>query len=291
MRYLILALITIVLISGCIEFPESQQATLGFVEKTDNPDVYLSSQSTPTEVKGGRNITLIFNITNKQGFDIENVSLSVYDQCIFTGESEWSSDKLRVNRTQLWNWKWSSPKVELEKDCEVKLRTEYDSQYNLTQDIIVLAETEYYIREQTGNLSDLQPSLSSSLSPLKISLRFSDTQPFLENENITMFIDYENIGDGFIEIDNITMIVPKNLQGICNHYTNSGVISPEYEIGVSGNEFVLNRELTFFNNKATESTCTFTTNATQIIDQQILSITAHYKYMFDNSMIIKVEPK
>ena len=291
MRYLVLLLITIVLISGCIDFPESQQATLGFVERTNNPDVYLSSKSTPTEVKGGRNITLTFNLTNKQGFDIENISLSAYDQCIFSGENEWSKDELRVNRTQLWNWKWSSPKVELEKDCEIKLRTEYDSQYNLTQDIIVLAETEYYIREQTGNLSDLQPSSSSNLSPLKISLRFSDTQPFLEKEDIIMFIDYENIGDGFIEIYNITMFVPDNLQGTCNHYTKSEATRSVDETGVSGNEFVLNRELTFFNNKATESTCTFTTNATQIIDQQILAITAYYKYMFDNSMIIKVKPK
>lgn len=279
MRYLVLLLITIVLVSGCIEFPESQQATLGFVERIDNPDVYLSSKSTPTEVKGGRNVTLTFNITSKQGFDIENVSLNAYDQCILTGENEWSKDKLRVNRTELWNWKWSSPKVDFEKDCEIKLRTEYNSQYNLTQDIIVLTESEYYTREQTGNLSDLQPSSSSGLSPLKISLTFSDSQPFLDKEKITMFIDYENKGDGFIEIDSIAITVPNNLQGTCNDYKKHD------------GTFILNRNLTFFDNKASRSTCIFTTNATQIIDRQILSISAHYKYMFDNSMIIKVKPK
>jgi len=279
MKYLSLLLISIILISGCIEFPETKQSTFGFSENIANSDVYLSISSLQNETKTGRNVTLRFNVTNKRGSDIEDIEVNAYDQCAFSGEYLYNIDVIEPNRTKIWNWKWLTEDVQFERECEIKFKTDYYSEFILSQDIVVLSETEYYSREQAGTLSDLEPLSSSTSSPLSIQLTFSDYQPFLDGDSISMNIKYSNIGGGFVDVQSIEMRIPDNLEGNCNHYVKSG------------NIYTLDKGLTFYNNEAPQSTCIFTLKASQPIDVNSIQLTAYYKYSFDNSMIIKVKPK
>jgi hypothetical protein len=96
-----------------------------------------------------------------------------------------------------------------------------------------------------------------------------------------MQINYAYTGSGFINVTDITINVPENLQASsssCKDYTyNSGTLT-------------LHKLLKFINKKASPSICTFTTKASEPIDIKSLVLTADYKYTIDSSITIRVKP-
>jgi hypothetical protein len=283
MRYLLL--LAIVLVSLCAGLPEIpfinpgnatvQKAGMVIIDE-ESPDVFITAEAIPTEVKAGRNVNIYFELRNKNNFDLKNVSLLVYDSCIFTGETEKNIDALKANRSVQWSLKLTAGSTDLDKNCNVKFRVKYDAEYSMFQDIAVLTQSEYEQREVSGTLNNIPIQSSFPETPLRISLSFSDTQPFINNENYYMNLDYYNKGNGFIEVEkeNITIKTSSNIKDFsCNDY----------------NDLALNRSLKFIENRAAGSTCSFTTVAAQPLDIKSLTITARYKYMLDNSILIKVK--
>jgi hypothetical protein len=283
MRYLLI--LAIVLVSLCAGLPEIpfinpgnatvQKAGMVIIDE-ESPDVFITAEAIPTEVKAGRNVNIYFELRNKNNFDLKNVNLLVYDSCIFTGETEKNIDVLKANRSVRWSLKLTAGSTDLDKNCNVKFRVKYDAEYSMFQDIAVLTQSEYEQREVSGTLNSIPIQSSFPETPLKISLSFSDTQPFINNENYYMNLDYYNKGNGFIEVEkgNITIKTPSNIKDFsCSDY----------------NDLALNRSLKFIENRAASSTCSFTTNSSQQLDIKSLSITARYKYMLDNSILIKVK--
>lgn len=273
-----LLLVAIVITSLCIQQP-AQKAQFGFAESALNPDLHFTVE-TDEEVRGGRNITVIFDFQNKQGFELDNVNLNVYDMCLFSGDSE-KDFELKANRTEKWAWKWASSKPDFETECEIKFRTTYFGHVELSQDIVVLTETEYYSREDAGTLDDITIGSSSQASPISIVISFSADQPFLEGEENLIYITYENVGGGFItelETGEVNITVPDNIKDFsCNDYESQG------------NKYVLIKPLRFINENAPTSTCSFTGQASQPMDFKTLTLTATYKYALDNSFIVKVK--
>lgn len=344
MRYLLIFIIfALVFISLCVQ-PDVQQAGMVIID-TGSPDIFIKAEAIPSEVRAGRNATFVFELRNKHDFDIYNIDLEVYDQCLFSGENKKSIEKLGPNQTKMWSWKWEAEEIYFDKDCSIKFKTEYEANFSLMRSIAVLRAAEYEQKELSGTLGDVSITSSSTDSPLSISLTFYENQPFLENEKNYIYLDYSNLGDGYIDVKNITINIPDNLQNIdCNDYTISencegtATACTEFEWdGTNGNcndqqlgcedpedaeegdscvgdptecesftdnslciaqkgcrlssIFSLNRKLNFINNRASKSTCSFIPKASQPVDIQTLMLTANYKYLFDNSMIVKVRVK
>jgi hypothetical protein len=331
MRYLLL--LVIVLVSLCAGLPEIpfinpgnatkiQQAGMITID-TESPDIFISAEIVPSEIKSGRDATIFFELRNKNTFDLKNISLEVYDSCVFSGEFKKEIDELKSNRSARWSWKWSSEKVDLDRGCNIKFRTTYDADYSIFQDVAVLTSSEYQAREVAGILPAIPIQSSSTVSPFKISLSFSESQPFVENENYRMYMDYFNQGAGVIDFKALTIAFPDNLKNFtCNDYrrlTESEVCSLAYDTKPgdlrwnsycdSNNDDIINliditswsildelsnilnitRKLNFINNRASGSTCNFTTVASQEMDIKSLTITASYKYILDNSISIRVK--
>jgi len=296
MKYLLI--LAIVFISLCvglpIELPQlgqtpiTQEPGVSIIDQ-GSPDIYLSIQTIPLEVRQGRTLTLIFEIRNKNTFDLEDVEVMAYDTCIFDYDdsSERTAsyrdiDTLSPNETETWTWEWITGSTELEKDCEIKFKTEYIGNFSLFQDIAILSESEYKIRQLEGTLQNVPIRSYSSKTPLKITLTFPENQPFLEDiTGYSMYIDYYNIGIGFITVnkEDIEIDIPGNIENqeldCGDYYTSEGV---------------LNKDLRFIKNKALRTTCDFKTiKVGQPIDIKSLSLTANYKYVLDNSISVRVK--
>jgi hypothetical protein len=245
---------------------------------SESPDVFIEVNAIPTEVKAGRNINVFFELRNKNLYDLKNVNLTVYDPCIFTGDMGKYIDNIGANRTVSFSLKWTAGQADLDKDCNVKFRVSYDAEYSLYQDIAVLSKTEYEQREVSGTLHSIPVQSSFPDSPLRISLSFSEAQPFMENEKYYLHLDYRNVGGGVVNVEEkaITIKVPENVKDFsCSDYDSN----------------LANKEaLNFITNRASTSTCSFTTTTTPTMDIKSLSISASYKYILDNSISVRVKP-
>ena len=283
MRYLLL--LAVVLVSLCTGLPDipfinpvnntASPRTLAI----DSPDLFIGIDTVPAEVKPNRSVNTFFELRNKNNYDLKNVKLTIYDPCIFTGDTEKDIGIIKANGTKTFSLKLTSENTDLDENCNLKFRVEYDTNYSLYQSIAVLKKEEYEQREIAGTLNSIPINAMYPSSPLKISLTFSDEQPFIENENKYLHLDYFNVGDGLVTVNkgDIKIKIPTNIK--------------DFSCGDYDSNLALNEDLNFFGNRASSSTCSFTTTATSPIDIKSLEVTASYKYALDNSISIRVRVK
>lgn len=286
MKYLLLfGLVAIVLVSGCIDFGGTQ-ATFGFSEITDNPDMYMKIRTSSDEIKSGRYVQMEFVIENKGDMPLNNVRIDAYDQCLFTGDKIKEFSEIKPNRTATWNWKWQAGNTDFDQECTVRFRTTYNAQTITTATTAVLDESEYYTREDQGKLGEITARYTEKANSLRIGFTFSESQPWLAGERILVYLNYNDVGGGMIKElkkTNVTIEVTPNLaDGECSSYTIDSI---------DENLYVLSSPLKFVNKRAPSTTCAFVANAEQPIDSGHITVTANYKYQFDNSLLLKVTPR
>lgn len=288
MRYLLflVSILLIVLLSMCAGLPEIpffntgdssiQQAGV-IVMDTESPDLYIRAEAIPpTEVRSGRNVNVYFELRNKNTYSLKNIKLTVYDPCIFSGDIEKLITEIKADKTYTFSLKWTAGSTDIDMDCRIKFRIEYDAEYTLSQGIAVLSEAEYEQRRFSGTLQEIPIQSSYPNSPLKILLSFSEVQPFINNEKYYLKLDYSNSGGGVVNVDSgaITIKPPTNVKDFS---------CPDYS------SLTNNKALSFISNRASTSSCSFTASTAQTMDIMSLYITARYKYMLDNSILIKVK--
>jgi hypothetical protein len=276
------------MISLCTSLPffgqtnETNQTQIGILKiNTDSPDALIRVEAIPSEVKSGRSETITFEIQNLNSYDLKNVNINVYDPCVFTGETSRTIDIIKSNVTSKFSWTWKTEKSDIDQNCNVKFKLDYETSNSggssYSQDIAVLSDTEYQARETAGTLNQIQIKSSYPNSPFRISLKFSDDQPFLNGENYYMYMDYTNAGKGFLDVKSVTINVPTNLNGFsCKDYNG-------------GTTLTLNKVLNFVGNKASTSTCSFTASTSGPISILPLLITTDYKYSVYDAVSIKVK--
>ena len=71
-----------------------------------DPYIQLNVQTIPVEIVSGRNLTLIFDLTNNNNYDIRNVNVIAYDQCIFSGNNTFYRVDMKPNQSVAWRWEW-----------------------------------------------------------------------------------------------------------------------------------------------------------------------------------------
>jgi hypothetical protein len=240
----------------------------------------LNVQVVPHEIVEGRTLTVIFDITNNNNFNLTDVHVKAYDTCIFedNGQNEEIFEYLLPNRSLTKTWEWTARDTPLEKDCVIKISANYTADYFLYQDIVVLSKDEYLSRQMEGTLNTIPVQSYSSNSPFRVALTFPEKQPFLENtRGYNMDIEYYNSGDGFLTVydGDIKIDEPDNM---VITQCDGGSVSEDGKI-------------IFINKKSSKKTCSFSTAvASQPISIETLSITARYTYLIDTSVSVKVRP-
>lgn len=227
MRQISILLIFILLVSLCTSLnpfgsEEVLQSGVSIID-IGSPDIFLKIESVPKEIRSGRTILLVFELRNKNDFDLTNIEVEAYDTCVFSGDSREQISVLKADATKTWTWTWNSEEVDLDRDCKIKFRTSYRASNSIFQDIVVLDEAEYYQRELQGTLNEIPIESSFPPSPLRIGLRFSDSQPFIDNEEYYIYIDYNNVAGGFVNVEagSITIGFPTNAGDVsCGGYSS-----------------------------------------------------------------------
>jgi hypothetical protein len=283
---LLLSVTLVLLVAACVQLPFGREQVgtgPGSIE-LKNSDVTIQALAYPAEVRGGSDISVKWDITNMQEDEpLSDVNVNAYDTCLFSGtETTKHFDTIQPNRTQTWDWRWSSQTTPFERDCEIKFTADWSGTAHVSQQISVLADSEYYTREQAGTLSELSGTYTATSNPIYIGLRFSDPLPWQNDSTVYMHIDVSNNGEGLIDKmpkGSIQITVPNNLAGSCDGYITSG------------SSLVLDRDLNFVSGRAPSLTCTFTTTADEPISTGVLNMSANYKYELDNSFTVKVKTK
>jgi len=293
---LISTVFLIILTSLCIDIPTNFPINIGpTVNQTNNPlsvssdsqDISFKVDVSVSDVRAGRPVQLFFETRNKQGYELRNVNVSVYDNpCLVNGEFFNNTPTLKANQTKMWTLSFKTDSaIEFQKNCPIKFKFSYETVYSLFQDLAILSEGEYIQRDSSGTLGNIPISSTSSNSPLNVGITFSDKQPLIVNTIMSnpyfMYINYYNNGQGIFKSIDVSITPSANMNNLrCYLYKSEG------------NKLRINSpsSIIFIKGKATPTTCNFTTSNVASMDIKSLSLTANYKYVLDNSITIVVKP-
>ncbi len=278
---LILSILAVVLVSGCIaNFTGTQQAgILNPTVTSETQDIVLKAEAVPLEVRSGKRLDLYFELDALK--DLKNVSFAVTDSCLFSGDmGGFENQELKANRSKDFKLTLTAGIVNFDTNCQIRFRASYNSTLMAAQDIIVLSETEFLTEQRTGKISERQPNFASTDNPLQIAFSFSNPQPFENDTEEFMYMQY-SAGSGLEKLSkgSVQFTIPNNVKITCDDYV------------AGGNKLTLNRDLVFIDGTAKKSTCKLTTNAQQDVDSKTLQITANYLYAIDNSINVKIKQK
>lgn len=277
----ILAVSLTVLVSGCIaNFPFVQQASLANPTVTsETQDLVLKAEAVPLEVRSGKKLDLYFELDALK--DLKNISFAVTDSCLFSGDTGgFENLELKANRSKDFKLSLTAGIMSFDTNCLIRFRASYNATLVAAQDIIVLDDVEFLNEQRTGKINERQPNFASTDNPLQIAFSFSNSQPFENDIDEFMYMDY-SAGSGLEKLSkgSVQFTSPNNVKIVCDDYT------------MEGNKFTLNRDLVFIDGRAKKSTCKMTTGAQQPVDSKSLQITANYLYAVDNSINVKIKAK
>lgn len=279
---LILSILAVVLVSGCVaNFPFAQQASLANPTVTsETQDLVLKAEAVPLEVRSGKKLDLYFELDALK--DLKDVSFNITDACLFSGNYAGVFEKqdIKENRTRDFKSVLTAGNVNFDTDCQIRFRSNYSASLIAAQDIIVLDDAEFLDEQRTGKIGERVARFSSTDNPLQITISFSSQQPFENDTEEFMYMQYY-AGSGLEKLSksSVQFTAPNNVKIVCDDYT------------AEGNKFVLNRDLVFIDGRAKKSTCKLTTGAQQPVDSKTIQLTANYKYAIDNSINVKIKQK
>jgi hypothetical protein len=285
-KLIFLTLLLVLSTSLCVNLPfdipfltqNKTVAQTGFSTSLSSQDLSLNVGYSLTEVKVGRDLIFYLDINNNQDYDLANVAVQVYDNPCFTEASTNPFTKtigtLKKGSTVTWTAKMQANSgITMEKSCPIRFKVSYDGQYFRSDDIAVLPESEYILKESQGTLSSVPISSTASSSPLNVQTRFSEKQPFLEGQSYYMFVDYKNYGQGNFQNVNIQFTPTTNIDLNCGSYLTNNQIT----------------DLKFIKGQAPTTTCTMKTKSVSSIDIETFKISATYKYVLDNFITVTVK--
>jgi hypothetical protein len=288
-----LLIFSVVLISLCSELPiqlslpnlPGQTQGVATID-SGSPDIFVNVETSTSEIRSERSLQLFFELRNKQLYNLRNVHFEFYDYPCFdvagnnlTKDNCGSGGTLRSNQSCMWSWRWNSSSSDIDRTCSIKFKVSYEATNSIFQDIAVLPQAEYNQREATGTLGSIPIQFTSAKGPLSVYLTFSEPQPFIAGQGgYDMYINYNNIGDGFFGDLNgkITLNSSDNINLNCDDY------------GKVGSTLTLNKKLDFINGRSVPTICNFSTSQESTISIRSLNMEINYKYTLYGSFPITV---
>jgi hypothetical protein len=217
--------------------------------------------------------------------DIRNFRTEIYETGLFdvVGSDPLNKSEINGNRTELFSIKYHMGDPGLAQQTAIKMRSFYTSNATTSTTVVALSETEYFQRKQADTLSTIPVSTWTSTNPLLLTVTWSDPMPLLDAQAVQMYVDYQNLGSGYIEklsAGQVTFTLPTNIEFVsCDDYN------------LTDGKLFLKRDLDFLQKRAKRSTCTFKAKASGTIDSQSIVGTALYDYEIDNTVTVPIIQK
>ena len=271
-----------VLLSGCVQEGLIKQEFSTQVEK-NTEDFSYKVEVYPTHVKPGETVKIRFIFEPKK--DINDMMVRFFDTCIFSPDYYGKKISLKKGTPKTLTVSFIAGETSLPKTCRLGFEFSYEANYTKAQDIIVLSYDEYERRSKENSLGEFVPETHEEESPLKISLSFSEEQPFEQGDEISMTIQYSNVGKGTLEIKDVKIRVPENLHAVsCDDYT--------IESDRSGRQVLsLSKKLKFYGSSTENSVCRFQIWGSQPVDIKLMEIEGKYIYELEDYITVGVDVK
>jgi len=221
---------------------------------------------------------------------IKDFRAEIYDAGLFQGGDSAENMNLyeaeiMANRTKAFSLRYRMGDPGLAEKTDIKIRSFYSSETSIATTVAALSETEYFHRKATGTLDAIPVATTTTNNPLRLSISWSDAMPLLDKQEVQMYVDYKNNGEGYIttlEKNSVVFNIPSNLQAVrCDDYTLSTIAQP-------GGTMTLSKTLDFVQKSAKRSTCTFAVKAAGTIDSQSISGRASYLYETDSTVSVPI---
>jgi len=226
---LLALLVLVMLAAGCVSLPGMKAAvSYGSLESVTE-DLSVSGEVFPKEVTSDRSLDLVFNFVNQQGeIELKGITQTVYDRCLFSlkegSADSWTFDLL-PNHTAQKTANYQIGTVDFGRDCALRFITTYTGQARISQTVAALTMQEYDAQDIAGTLGETPLYYSSTTNPLSLAASFSPEQPFREGDTVYMYLDYSDVGSGFLDklsTGDVEIMQPANLQLVsCDDYSAS----------------------------------------------------------------------
>lgn len=274
-------LIAAVMFSGCVGQENGETVKILDLQVTGGgaEDVAVTAK-VPEFTRKDRDFG--WQIAVQPAVDITDFRADVYDRGLFTNltPDEVAADSINANTTKLFPISYHMGDPGLAEKTDIRMRSFYRSKAMISTTVAVLNEVEYFQRKAKGTLGEIPVSAWSSTNPLQLTITWSDPMPLLDAQEVQMYVDYQNLGSGFMEkmnAGNVIFAIPENLEFVsCDDY------------GSEGGKLVLKRDLDFTQKRAKRSTCTFKARASGPVDSRSLVGTAFYDYEIDGKITVPI---
>ncbi len=270
-----------VFIAGCIGQEGQLAFFTGEIAGGEKEEISLSAEHIET-ARENKDFTLTLLLKPKE--NLEDATVKVYDSCLFvnTTQQEFFFPKLKANKTEVMKAKYRLGAIDFEQECELKVKTEYTGNFSVIQTLTVLQEEEFERRDRENTLDQIPKTKFTQAGPFLADFSFSKQLPFREGGNISMFVEYKNLGRGLVgkvSEGSVSIDYPENALELvrCDDFSlESGKLVSNVDIGLT-------------KGATKKSTCLFTTTAKTPIVSEPLKLSGSYRYRIDSSTKVKVE--
>ena len=274
--------------SGCVNF-DGKLSLLGLTpgepKYTLVENLVTKVDVFPTEVYGGKNVTIYFDVSNNGNTTVSNIDLFFTDLCDFKGgKLEKKIDSLEPGEFRDWQWSIEANNVRVGRDCTLRYDMSYDTSSLAIYDISALSDDEYQRLLRKGTIEkEISLNYYKTKSPVDMDISLSKDQPILEGQEFYLYLKLRDVGGGYIDkikSGDATIEYPNFLK-----FEGSDDFSGE------NGKLTLKNDLDFLNKETKVSTCKFKVNTGSVIRNiGQFKINIKYKYMYHKTITVKIKP-
>ena len=191
----------LILVSGCID-PNIKSESI------------VNMMASPTQVFAGDEVSLYFDITNKDTKTINNVIFDVFDPGMFTvGEicdteiTDENFPEIEPEEAATGYCVLTAPSSSMltqpETSNTIKARISFNTSLFTTQIMKVISQDEYNLRKNTGSLVIEPKTYTYRDKNVELTVEFTEELPIIDKgETEYVHFTIRNIGEGFLELIN-----------------------------------------------------------------------------------------
>lgn len=248
MKKLFLALILVLLVSGCTGLPfDIPFFSSGSTQVKELPPDVISMHNMTvlpsTSVRAEDEFSIYFELLNQEEFNHTDVKYNLYDTglCTPTGGYPTLSCyppncnfSLAPQEIRQVEWTFQAPNADkiahLKVTCPIRFR--FDFSYNAKSqiDVLVINSEHFSELQKAGKATVFSPTVNVGRGPIKTYFDFGTTLPVKENANLPVYIRVEDKGTGMLQeiVENsFTITFPKEF-----NFTN--VVCPYFNCDTTG---------------------------------------------------------
>ena len=179
---------------------------------------------------------------------------------------------LKPEESAIWEQEFEAKETKFSTNCDVKYEISYDTEIVGMYDIIALSKSEYNKLKREGKSLTETSGFTKTSSQVDMDVSLSGSQPFIENEDFYLYMNFRNVGSGYVKFINVKMEYPNFLE-------------------LEACDKTLPGQFDFIRAETGRITCKFRVKSVVIKEVGQIYINGNYNYELEDVIGITIEPK